>query len=186
MSFVLYRIPKALAEPPEEPMTHALLVALAAHWKSLFDSDPKKWDCLGENLKGMQAQIKVALAADERHVTCMLALWEAKRAAFQLDATLGGPPAAPGPLQSSDWGTHWILFCWTAPETGGLPWGYRVERSTDNRHFIPVEMCVDTEVTLLNQPQGQKFYYRIVAFNGMGDGPPSPVFGIKFDPALVD
>jgi len=36
-----------------------------------------------------------------------------------------------------------------------------------------------------HQPQNVKLYYRVVAFNGCGDGPPGPVFGIQFDPTLV-
>jgi|GEM_PF-5612129 hypothetical protein len=186
MSFVLHRIRKALAEPPEEPMTHAVLVAVNAHWKSLFDKEINLSDELAASVKEMNRHAQVSLDAEEKRVTCQLALWEAKRAAFQIEATLGGAPGTPGPLQSSDWGTNWILFEWTAPENGGLPWGYRVERSADNRDFYTAEMCVDTEVTLIRQPQGQKFYYRVVAFNGWGDGAPSPVFGIKFDTELVD
>jgi hypothetical protein len=186
MSFVLHRIRRALAEPPEEPMTHALLVAINAHWKSLFEKEIKMSAELAASVREMNQHAQVSLDAEEKRVTAELALWEAKRAAFRVEATLGGPPGTPGPLKSSDWGTNWVLFDWTAPETGGLPWGYRVERSTDNRDFYTVEMCINTEVTLIRQPQDQKFYYRVVAFNGWGDGAPGPVFGIKFDAALVD
>jgi hypothetical protein len=186
MSFVLHRIRRALADPVKEPLTHALLAALWAHWKSLHDSNPEKFAGLREHLVPMEVQLQEAQEADEQHIGYKLALWEAKRAAFHLDVTLGGAPGATGPLQSSDWGTHWILFHWQPPETGALTWGYRVERSPDNQVFYPVEICVEPEVALLNQPQGQKFYYRVTAFNGFGDGPASPVFGIMFDPGLVD
>jgi hypothetical protein len=72
------------------------------------------------------------------------------------------------------------------PETGGPVWGYRLERSEDNRHFHLADMDVEPEITLLHQPQNVKLYYRVLAFNGWGDGPPSPIFGIRFDPELVD
>lgn len=186
MSFRLHRIRKALADPAEEPMTHALLAALWAHWKSLYDSNPEKFASLREHLEPMTAQLQEAQDADEQHIGHKLTLWEAKRAAFHLDVTLGGAPGATGPLHSADWGTHWVLFDWKPAETGALTWGYRVERSADNQVFYPVEICVEPEVALLNQPQGQKFYYRVMAFNGFGDGPASPVFSLQFDPALVD
>ena len=95
-------------------------------------------------------------------------------------------PGAPGPLHSADYGTHWILFHWQPPETGGPVWGYRVERSTDNVNFYMADMGVELEITLVHQPQNVKLYYRVVAFNGWGDGPSAGVFGIKFDPELVD
>ena len=56
----------------------------------------------------------------------------------------------------------------------------------DNRNFYLADMGVEPEITLQHQPQNVKLYYRVLAFNGWGDGPPSPVFGIRFDPELVD
>ena len=186
VSFLLTRIRRALAEPPQEPMTHCLLVALSAHWKNLFEREHTLSDELRPFIMEAQEKLQVAQEADQNHITCALAAWEAKRAAFYPETTLGGLPGRPGPLDSADWGTHWILFHWRAPETGGPVWGYRIERSGDNRHFYAAEMCIETEATLLHQPQGQKFYYRAVPFNGWGDGPPSAVFGTEFDPELVD
>ncbi|MBI2929031.1 MAG: fibronectin type III domain-containing protein [Verrucomicrobia bacterium] len=167
-------------------MTHALELAITAHWQTLSESDPKQWDRLSPHLQQMQLACKESITAAERHVAAQLAAWEAKRAAFQPEATVGGPPRQPGTLDSADWGTHWILFHWDPPSGGCEPWGYRLERSTDNREFFPVSLCVETEETLLNQPQGVKLYYRVVGINGFGDGPPSAVFGIKFDSELVD
>jgi hypothetical protein len=186
MSYLLTRIRRVLAEPPKEKATHAVLLAINAHWKSLYANDPTKLACMGELLKEMEPQINVVVEADQNVVNTQLALWEARRAAYQLDTTLGGPPGSPGMLSSGDWATHWILFHWSEPETGAPVWVYRIERSADNREFYPVEVCVNTEVTLLNQPQDQKFYYRVVPFNGFGDGPPSGIFGVKFDAELVD
>jgi hypothetical protein len=186
MSFLLTRIGRALAEPPKEAMTHALLTALNAHWKCLYDSDPQKWHVMTEHIQHIQAGMTIANAANDKHITFSLAAWEARRAAFQLKATLGGPSEkSPGPLRSSDWGTHWILFDWAPSQTGALVWGYRVERSADNCVFYPVEVCVENEVALLNQPQNQKFYYRVIPFNGFGDGPPSAIFAVTFDAELI-
>ena len=47
-------------------------------------------------------------------------------------------------------------------------------------------MGVEPEITLQHQPQNVKLYYRVVPFNGWGDGPTNGVFGIKFDAELVD
>jgi hypothetical protein len=190
MSFLLTRIRRALAEPPLEPFTHHLNNALCAHWKTLFDRDSQFAETVNDELRQLIAQQqKACQIAEDKHqayVTAQLALWEAKRAAFNLEATLGGLPGRPGPLHSSDYGTHWILFDWSAPETGGPVWGYRVERSEDNLNYYMADMGVEPEITLQHQPQDVKLYYRVVAFNGWGDSEPSPVFGIKFDAELVD
>ncbi len=186
MSFLLTRIRRALAEPPQEPMTGALLAALAAHWECLFASDPVKFALLRPHMELLHADAARTEEAQQQYVTATLTAWEARRAAFQLDAALGGPPGRPGSLDSFDWGTHWILFHWTAPAAGGPVWGYRVERSLYNREFCVVDVCIATETTLLRQPQNQKLYYRTIPFNGWGDGPASSIFGIKMDAELVD
>lgn len=184
MSFLLTRIRRALAG--QEPLTGAVMVAINAHWKGLIESDASMPAAMHKRIKDLQAACKTVLDAEEQRTATELALWEAKRAAFDVESTLGGPPGKPGVLDSGDWGTHWILFYWSEPEEGGAPWGYRLERSADGVEFYPAEMTIDTEVTLLNQPQNQKLRYRVIAFNGWGDGPPSALFEIKFDPALVD
>jgi hypothetical protein len=190
MSFLLTRIRRVLADPPQEPFTHHLNNALCAHWKTLFTGDSHFTIKMTDKLREMFAEQQKACAdAEQKHQTYVatsLALWEAKRNAFQLEATLGGLPGPTGPLCSSDYGTHWILFDWQPPASGGPVWGYRVERSTDNRDFYMSDLGVEPEITLINQPQNVKLYYRVRAFNGWGDGPPGPVFGIKFDPKLVD
>jgi hypothetical protein len=190
MSFLLTRIRRVLADPPQEQSTHHLNNAIGAHWKTLFTGDNQFTKNMSDGLREMFAQQQAACAdAEEKHqayVTASLAEWEAKRSAFQLEATLGGLPGAPGPLCSSDYGTHWILFHWEPPTTGGPVWGYRIERSPDNLHFYMADIGVEPEITLINQPQNVKLYYRVLPFNSWGDGPPGPVFGIKFDPELVD
>ncbi len=190
MSFLLTRIRRVLADPPQEPFTHHVNNAICAHWKTLFDRDSRLAGKMSEDLRDLLTQQQKACAdAEQKHqayVAACLASWEAKRNAFQLEATLGGLPGSPGPLCSSDYGTHWILFHWQPPETGGPVWGYRVERSADNRNFYLADMGVEPEITLVNQPQNVKLYYRVFAFNGWGDGPPGPVFGIQLDPELMD
>lgn len=186
MSFLLNRIRRALAQPPQEDMTGPLLQAVAAHWRCLFNSEPAKFEPLREHIEGLEKAARQSQDAQQQCITADLAAMEAKHTAFPLDATLGGLPGQPGPLYSSDWGTHWILFKWSPPLAGGPVWGYRLERSADNREFCLMDVCIDSEVTLLNQPPNQKFYYHVVPFNGCGDGPASPVFGIKFDSELVD
>jgi hypothetical protein len=190
MSFLLTRIRRVLADPPEEKFTHHVGAAICAHWKTLFTNPQFVGDKMTDELRAMFAeQQRCCEDAEQKHqiyVAAQLALWEAKRDAFQLDATLGGKPGQPGPLGSSDYGTHWILFDWKPPETGGPVWGYKIERSVDNRNFYLTDMGVEPEITLQHQPQNVKLYYRALAFNGWGDGPPGPVFGIRFDPELVD
>jgi hypothetical protein len=190
MSYRLTRIRRALADPPQEPFTHHLNNAICAHWKTLFEGDTRLVGKMSVELRELLAkQQKACAEAEQKHqayVAASLTLWETKRNAFLLEATLGGLPGAPGPLRSADYGTHWILFHWQPPTTGGPVWGYRVERSADNRNFYLADMGVEPEITLVNQPQNVQLYYRVLAFNGWGDGPPSPGFGIQLDPALVD
>lgn len=190
MSFRLTRIRRALAEPPEERSTYHLNQAIGAHWKTLFEQSPDFKAKMTDNLRNLLDEQQRACAVSEQkhqaYVSASLALWEARRDLFQLEATLGGLPGKPGLLRSADYGTHWILFHWRPPASGGPVWGYRVERSTDNVNFYLADMGVEPEITLVHQPQNVKLYYRVLAFNGWGDGPPSPVFGIQFDPELVD
>ncbi len=190
MSFLLTRIRRVLADPPEEPFTHQVSNALCAHWKTLFERNSRFSEKMSDELRDLLAeQQRVCAEAEQKHqayVAASLAMWEAKRNAFQLEATLGGLPGVTGPLNSADYGTHWILFHWQPPATGGPVWGYHIERSSDNRNFYLADMGVEPEITLVHQPQNVKLYYRVLAFNGWGDGPPSPVFGIQFDPELVD
>jgi hypothetical protein len=190
MSYLLTRIRRALADPPQEPFTHHLNNALCAHWKTLFDRDSRFAGKMSDEFRELWAEQQAACAdAEAKHqayVIASLAAWEIKRNMFKLEATLDGLPGAPGPLCSSDYGTHWILFHWEPPAAGGPVWGYRVERSADNRDFYLADMGVEPEIALLHQPQNVKLYYRVVPFNGWGDGPPGPVFGILFDPELVD
>ena len=192
MSFLLTRIRRVLADPPRERSTHHVNNAICAHWQTLFGSnDPRYFKApVSAEISALLAQQKAHIEDAERkhqaYVTATLALWENKRNAFQLEATLGGLPRKCGPLKSSDYGTHWILFHWRPPRGGGPVWGYRVERSTDNVNFYLADMGVEPEITLLHQPQNVPLHYRVVAFNGWGDGPPSRVFSIQFDPDLSD
>jgi hypothetical protein len=190
MSYLLTRIRRVLAEPPQEPFTHHLNNALCAHWKTLFEDKNFLKKPPNDELRALLAEQQKACAdAEEKHqayVTAQFTLWETKRAAFRIEATLGGLPGQPGSPRSADYGTHWILFHWEPPGIGGPVWGYRIERSDDNRNFYLADMGVEPEITLQHQPQNVKLYYRVVPFNGWGDGPPSPVFGIKFDPEIVD
>lgn len=190
MSYLLTRIRRVLATPPKEKYTHHVSNAIGAHWKTLFASPEFGCDKMGPELQNRLAEQQLAVAVAERdhqaYVTTTLTLWEVKRDLFQLDATLGGKPGQPGPLCSADYGTHWILFDWAPPETGGPVWGYHIERSADNENFYLADMGIEPEITLQHQPQNTKIYYRVAAFNGWGDGLPSPVFEITFDPELTD
>ena len=180
------RLERFLADDPDVPPTSALLCAILVHWTRLYDSDPQERACLAEFIPPMKAKLAEVLELERKLVETSMNLWEAQRAAMNPSTVVGIPPGPPAPWRSCDHRLNWCLLQWDPPETGGPPWGYRVERSTDNRHFVPVEITLTPEVLLLDQPEHVKFYYRVVAFNAFGDGPPGIVFGVMFGPDVAE
>ena len=67
-----------------------------------------------------------------------------------------------------------IFLDWKAPADGGAPGAYRVmRRERPEGPWAETATAVITEATLVEQPRGTEFEYRIIAVNKTGDGEPS-------------
>jgi uncharacterized protein YkwD len=87
----------------------------------------------------------------------------------------GGVPAAPSGLVATGKSSTSIQLKWT--DNGKNETAYKVERSTDGRHFYPVlggganaTSAVDTKLTA-----GKKYHYRVYAVSAAGKSPYSNV-----------
>ena len=67
-----------------------------------------------------------------------------------------------------------VAFMWKAPVEGGKPSAYRlVRRERPAGPWTDVGTAVVTEATLLDQPRGKEYEYRVLAVNKAGEGEPS-------------
>jgi hypothetical protein len=84
------------------------------------------------------------------------------------------PPGQVRLLQAPKQGESWVSLDWKAPLTGGKPRAYEV-----HRHLRPgggwqdVATAVISEASLVGQPTGKGFEYRIIGVNRAGEGEPS-------------
>ena len=77
-------------------------------------------------------------------------------------------------LEAPRQGEGWVFLDWKKPADGGRPAAYKVmRRERPAGPWEEVATAVITEATLVDQPRGKEFEYRIVAVNKAGDGEPS-------------
>jgi hypothetical protein len=63
---------------------------------------------------------------------------------------------------------------WKAPDNGGKPNAYRVvRRERPAGPWLDVATAVTTAASLLDQPRGKEYEYRVIAVNKVGEGEPS-------------
>lgn len=63
---------------------------------------------------------------------------------------------------------------WKAPDDGGKPSAYRVlRRQRPAGPWMDVATALVTQASLLDQPRGKEYEYRVIAANKAGDGEPS-------------
>ena len=95
--------------------------------------------------------------------------WAGRKAATALT-----PPGQSRLLESPKQGEGWVFLDWKAPADGGAVSAYRVlRRERPEGPWEEVATAVITEATLVDQPRGKEFEYRVVAVNKSGDGEPS-------------
>jgi hypothetical protein len=89
-------------------------------------------------------------------------------------ATALTPPGQSRLLESPKQGEGWVFLDWKAPADGGKPRAYKIQqRKRSNSSWQDVATAILTEATLVKQPRGKEFEYRIIAVNKAGDGEPS-------------
>ena len=92
--------------------------------------------------------------------------WAGKKAATALTA-----PGQARLLEAPRQGEGWVFLDWKAPIDGGSPASYRVmRRERPAGPWEDVATAVITEATLVDQPRGLEFEYRIIAINKAGEG----------------
>jgi hypothetical protein len=71
-------------------------------------------------------------------------------------------------------GEGWVDLGWKPPADGGKPSAYRVyRRERPEGPWSELTTVFEAQVTLLDQPRGKEYEYRIIAANKAGDGEPS-------------
>ncbi len=87
------------------------------------------------------------------------------------------PLATPGQarlLEAPKQGEGWVFLDWKAPVEGGTVSAYKVmRRERPAGPWEEVATAVISEATLVEQPRGKEFEYRIIAVNKAGEGEPS-------------
>ena len=95
--------------------------------------------------------------------------WAGRKAATALT-----PPGQARLLEAPRQGEGWVFLDWKAPIDGGKPAAYRVmRRERPAGPWEDVATAVITEATLVEQPRGTEFEYRVIAVNKAGEGEPS-------------
>lgn len=95
--------------------------------------------------------------------------WAGRKAATPL-----APPGQARLLEAPKQGEGWVFLDWKAPVEGGAVSAYKVmRRERPAGPWEEVATAVISEATLVEQPRGKEFEYRIVAVNKAGEGEPS-------------
>jgi hypothetical protein len=95
--------------------------------------------------------------------------WGGRRAPTALMA-----PGQPLMLEARSQGEGIVAFTWKAPVDGGRPSAYRIiRRERPAGPWGDVGTAVVTEASLLDQPRGKEFEYRVIAVNKAGESEPS-------------
>ena len=95
--------------------------------------------------------------------------WAGKKAPTPLAV-----PGQPRLLEAPKQGAGWVFLDWKAPNDGGKPAAYTVQR----RHrpdgpWDTVATAILTEITLVDQPTATELEYKVIAVNKTGTGPES-------------
>jgi len=149
--------------------TTAKNAAIAAQ-AAAEDTTTSKDEALDDMVDAMRSDIRYAEnTVDYDDDKLKLIGWAGRKAAT--------PLAVPGQarlLEAPKQGEGWVFLDWKAPIEGGTVSAYKVmRRERPAGPWEEVATAVITEATLVEQPRGKEFEYRIIAVNKAGDGEPS-------------
>jgi len=149
--------------------TTAKNAAIAAQ-AAAEDTTTSKDEALDDMVDAMRSDIRYAEnTVDYDDDKLKLIGWAGRKAAT--------PLAVPGQarlLEAPKQGEGWVFLDWKAPIEGGAVSAYKVmRRERPAGPWEEVATAVITEATLVEQPRGKEFEYRIIAVNKAGDGEPS-------------
>lgn len=81
------------------------------------------------------------------------------------------PPGQTRSLIVHEQGEGWVKLEWKAPIDGGKPSAYRIlRRERPSGPWNDCATAVVCDATLLDQPRGKEYEYRVVAVNKAGEG----------------
>ncbi len=125
---------------------------------------------LTELIEGMKSDLRYAENTVNYDDELLKLLgWGGRRPATPLP-----PPGQTRVLSIIEQGEGWVKLVWKAPADGGKPSAYRImRRERPEGPWTDIATAVVCEATLLDQPRGKEFEYRIIAVNKAGDGEPS-------------
>jgi hypothetical protein len=84
------------------------------------------------------------------------------------------PPGEVRQLEAPKQGDGWLFLDWKAPADGGKVSAYKIQRrNLPVGAWQEVGTAIETETTLVDQPNGKELEYRVIAINKSGDGSPS-------------
>ena len=84
------------------------------------------------------------------------------------------PPGQTKELIVVEQGEGWVKLQWKKPDDGGKTSVYRIQRrKRPEGLWEEITASMETAATLLDQPRGIEWEYRVIAANKAGDGMPS-------------
>ena len=129
----------------------------------------EKDDALEELVDAVKADLRYAEIAVRDAPEKLAALgWRGVR-----DGTPLQPPGETRAITIVSEGDTWAILRWKSPTEGGTPAFYRIQRRQEGAPWTDAGTATGTEQLMSNQPRGVELYYRVVAVNKAGDGPPS-------------
>jgi len=149
--------------------TTAKNAAIAAQ-AAAEDATTSKDEALDDLVDAMRSDIRYAEnTVDFDDDKLKLIGWAGKKAKTPL-----APPGQTRLLEAPKQGEGWVFLDWKAPIDGGAVSAYKVmRRERPAGPWEEVATAVISEATLVEQPRGKEFEYRIVAVNKAGEGEPS-------------
>jgi len=163
--------------PPVEPAdltasvsayTTAKNAAIAA--QAAAEDATTKDEALDDMVDAMKSDIRYAEnTIDFDDDKLKLIGWAGKKAKTPL-----APHGQARLLEAPKHGEEWVFLDWKAPVEGGAVSAYKVmRRERPAGPWEDVATAVVSEATLVEQPRGKEFEYRIIAVNKAGEGEPS-------------
>lgn len=149
--------------------TTARNAAIAAQ-AAMEDATTSKDEALEDLADAMKSDIRYAEnTVDFDDDKLKLIGWAGRKAKTPL-----APPGQARLLETPKQGEGWVFLDWKKPSDGGTVSAYKVmRRERPEGPWEEVATAVITEATLVDQPRGKEFEYRIIAVNKAGDGEPS-------------
>jgi len=148
---------------------NAATAATVAAQNGLRVQHAEKDEALEHVVDGLKADLRYAevTVRDQPEKLTRLG-WGPRRRSSTLQ-----PPGEVRDITVVSEGDNWVILRWKQPVDGGTPTFYRIQRRLEGVPWEDAGTATDAEQLMSNQPRGVELYYRVIAVNKAGDGPPS-------------